>query len=288
MNAINHETLQNNIVKAMELRGVKVSELERQLNLSPGYFARLQRTGKAPSLETLYGIAKTLNINIEWLIEGDSMQSAQNLDYLTAFVQRLFDQTVAGQLDWGSIEALRLNDLLDYGDISAFPFIVEDPAYPYPLGSNEAMFQRFPFCSNMHGKDGIRRIHSLSRPDSSVVITSSVFWADLPGGQRIHLIPFGEIQAVGDEQEEYCGCGPVKWYELLFENLQTHALQVIANTAYNNRPLHPVVDKLYAELAAHQYDIQVAPGVRQLIDGYMEQTAPLSRAPEDESPIERK
>lgn len=265
-----------NITAMQEIRGMKTGELEKKAGLSQGYIARATKaaqTGKStPSVETIWKIAKALNVNIECLIEGIPNQGRHNLSAIVSFVERLIEQTREEGLRWRYFTIGEINFFLKKGDVSSFPAIEDNP-------SGEQMDSRVLRTlmgggSDMVDSKGSFRLRSFTRPGSWVMVAETCFNADLPNGQRIHLIPFAEeILEEGESEEDY-SIVPAFFYEMVFEDLETHQVQPICNTLSKGEALMPVIQKLRSALEAQMGEIPIAPPVYKLIDRYMELTAP--------------
>ena len=270
-----------NIHALIRKKNLKIGDVETASGLSVGYLARLANAENTfPSLETMVRLAKALGVSVDWLVEGRNEGMTDHAEYLNQFIQRLFDQTKSGLLDWGRFTVWDINTLLSHGNSQGFPAIEESRD-----GKKFLSDWQFPdtdpmTVSMVAGQDGSRRVRSLTRRDATVAVAGSCFYTDLSEKQRITLIPFAERMRIfskptGDSQN--WDCRTVIWYELLMTNRQDGSVQPICNTLFENEALEFAMEKLYLELTVHEDEVRVNPGIRLPIDTYMEKTVPLKR-----------
>jgi len=270
------EKLMNNILSVIEQKELKIGEVEKSAGLAVGYLARQAKSGRSfPTLETVWRIARTLGVSLEWLLEGNARVTDQ-ANYLNQFVQRLFDQTREGQLDWGRFTVWDVNEMLSHGGREGFPALEESRD-----GKKWSVQARFPdmdpieYSMNI-SPDGLRRIRAVTRQDGVVAIHGSCFWADLSEEERVFLIPYVERMPLPQRQEGAPEIGNVIWYELLLVKRPEGTVLPICSPMMDPQgAVTPGVWKLYEELKAHENEVRVNPGVRSVIDSYMERTAPV-------------
>ena len=61
-----------NLLKVVRSRGLKVGDVEKQANMSPGYISRLKNGNNAFSLETAYKLSNIVGVTIDELLDTES------------------------------------------------------------------------------------------------------------------------------------------------------------------------------------------------------------------------
>ena len=273
---LDQERMMDNIFSIIEQKGLKIGEVEKSAGVAVGYLSRQAKPGRSfPTLETVWRFARTLGVSLEWLLEGNARVTDQ-ADYLNQFVQRLFDQTREGQLDWGRFTVWDINEMLSHGGREGFPALEESRD-----GKKWRVQAQFPdmdpaaYSMNISA-DGLRRVRAVTRQDGVVAIHGSCFWADLSEEERVFLIPYVERMPLPQNQEGAPEIGNVIWYELLLvKRPENTVLPICSPMTDPQGAVTPGVRKLYEELSAHENEVRINPGVRSVIDSYMERTAPV-------------
>ena len=273
---LDQERMMDNIFSIIEQKGLKIGEVEKSAGVAVGYLSRQAKPGRSfPTLETVWRFARTLGVSLEWLLEGNARMTDQ-ADYLNQFVQRLFDQTREGQLDWGRFTVWDINEMLSHGGREGFPALEESRD-----GKKWRVQAQFPdmdpaaYSMNISA-DGLRRVRAVTRQDGVVAIHGSCFWADLSEEERVFLIPYVERMPLPQNQEGAPEIGNVIWYELLLvKRPENTVLPICSPMTDPQGAVTPGVRKLYEELSAHENEVRINPGVRSVIDSYMERTAPV-------------
>jgi len=273
---LDQERMMDNIFSIIEQKGLKIGEVEKSAGVAVGYLSRQAKPGRSfPTLETVWRFARTLGVSLEWLLEGNARVTDQ-ADYLNQFVQRLFDQTREGQLDWGRFTVWDINEMLSHGGREGFPALEESRD-----GKKWRVQAQFPdmdpaaYSMNISA-DGLRRVRAVTRQDGVVAIHGSCFWADLSEEERVFLIPYVERMPLSQNQEGAPEIGNVIWYELLLvKRPENTVLPICSPMTDPQGAVTPGVRKLYEELSAHENEVRINPGVRSVIDSYMERTAPV-------------
>ena len=275
-NKFDQKHLLENIFTIITQKGLKIGELEKGSGLSVGYLSRLAKSEKAfPTVETVWRIARTLGVSVEWLIEGGTACPTSQTEYLNQFIQRLFDQTREGKLDWGRYTHWEINSMLEQGAAGDFPAMEESPE-GRTFNTPHALSDMDPSaCSLVTNHDRTRRIRAVTEPAAVVAIPGSCFFTDLSEESRLYLIPYAERTPVGADETGGVLCENVVWYELLSVNRADGTVLPVCGTRMSNEIIAPGIRKLYTELKVHENDVRINPGVRSLIDGFMERTAPI-------------
>ena len=270
----NQKHLLQNIFAVIEQKGLKIGEVEKASGLSVGYLSRLAKAEKSfPTVETVWSIARTLGVSLEWLIEGNAERITSQAEYLSQFISRLFDQTQEGRLDWGRYTIWDIDTMLAEGAPQGFPAIAEGKCTLSPetlLGVDPATVSRVTDTAHT------RRICPVTRHDAAAAIAGSCFYADISPETRLFLIRYMERMVVSREEDGTVNCDYVHWFELLSVSRRDFSVLPVCNTLAESDILAPALRKLYSDLQLHEQDVRVNPSVRSLIDDFMERTAPTT------------
>ena len=258
-----------NIRALIRQRGMKIGELESNVDLSAGYLSRLERDdNKAiPSVDVVWKIANELGVNIELLIEGNFDHSTENIEYIRRFVQSLFDRTVGGELEWSSNNIGSINRALEGKEECAIVEHAPDGEYFEP--SSGDMYQ-YGVDTGSQMRSRLFRIRSLTRPTSEVIAADSCFHVQIGNNQVLHLFKFTEVMF--DDDPDLGGTlQAIDYYELAIEEIiyDHEELSPVCNTLWNTASLKPDIEKLYQELKEHEYDLRIDKRVRGIIDAFM-------------------
>ena len=270
------ERLLHNIFSLIKQQNLKIGEVEKNSGLSVGYLSRLTKSENSfPTVETVWRIAKTLGVSLEWLIEGSGARGNHHAEYLIQFMSRLYDQTRDDQMDWGRYRTTNINDMLLNGAPKDFPVIVEGKCSNDPTMMTLLDFDQYSMMCN---SELTRYISPVSRRKGVAAIAGSCFYTDLSEVNRLYLIRYVEHMMIDwDEKNRAAILDLVHWYELFTVNRQDFSVLPMCNNLNENDVLTPAFEKLYDELDIHQNDVRINPGVRSIIDQYMEKTAPIQR-----------
>ena len=260
-----------NISTLIQQRGMKIGELESSVGVSAGYLSRLgkEESKAIPSIDIIWKIAKELEVNVELLIEGNFDHSTDNIAYLQKFVQRVFDLTVSGELEWASHSVSDIGYVLRGEETGYYPIIECNPQRKFEDHSNDLRETGYDRGTQMVA--GIRRIRSYTRPKADVVAADSCFYTDLENGKLLHIFKYAEAMYQSDEDFEAGIPDAVEWFELVFDDAQSEELYItpVCNTIGNCSSLKPDIEKLYQELKQHEYDLRISRNVRGIIDSFM-------------------
>ena len=266
--------LLQNIFAVIEQKGLKIGDVEKRSGISVGYLSRLAKSEKSfPTVETVWSIARTLGVSLEWLIEGNASRITSQAEYLSRFISRLYDETQEGRLDWGRYTVWDINGMLSEGAPQGFPAIAEGKCTRSPetlIGADPAA------VSGITNSAHTRRICPVTRHDAAAAIAGSCFYTDISPETRLYLIRYMERMIVSVDETGAALCDNVPWFELLSVSRQDFSVLPVCNTLAENEVLAPAIRKLYSDLQLHENDVRVNPGVRSLIDAFMERTAPTT------------
>lgn len=80
---------------------IKIGDLEKQLEVSPGYFSRLGKNPKSlPSLNLVVRIAEIFRVSVDFLLVADVNAITETEKLVLSFINKVRDDTIAGKLQW--------------------------------------------------------------------------------------------------------------------------------------------------------------------------------------------
>ena len=265
-----------NISAMIQMRGIKIGELESKVGVSTGYLSRIGKDDykAVPTIDVIWKIARELGVNIEWLIEGDPDHGAENILYLQNFIRRVFEKTQSGELEWASHPLIDVADALNGEDVLHIPFIEHDSGKEFTDYSDD--LEQCGYIGGSRMAKGCRRVRSHTKPKASVAIADSCFYTDLGTGNYLHLIKFVEVAYLDADEVNPGFPSAREWYELVFEDADEPFMEAtpICNTVGRSEALKPDVDKLYQELKQHEFDTRISQDARSIIDSFMNPPQP--------------
>ena len=102
----------NNIGYLLQVKDVKVGELERQIGVSHGYISRIGKDdGIKPSIEVVAKIAQTLGVSVDTLLYEELSDLTPTQAYLTGLVEKLIRDTRNCTIYWETEKPDNLNNL---------------------------------------------------------------------------------------------------------------------------------------------------------------------------------
>lgn len=166
----------SNIRKLMQLKDVKLGQIEKEAGTQPGYMSRLEKEGNTsdPTVEFVVSAAKTLEVSVDSLINGSFAEITPTEAYILKFIKKLIDDTRKDSLNWkrGSESALDRVHLVDFstGEVS-------HPLFGYTHDCDE------------YGNE-IDRVYYNSKffPDEEVLVTGACYNAELSNDAKVYLM----------------------------------------------------------------------------------------------------
>ena len=256
-----------NISTLIQQRGIKIGELEAKVGVSAGYLSRLgKEDSKAiPAIDVIWRIARELGVNIELLIDGNFDHATENLAYLQKFIQRLFEKTLNGALDWQAYSVYRMEQAIR-GEVNLqIPFIETDPERTFTDDRSDLMQMGCDY-SSITGS-GHKHFVSFTWPGSSHSMGGSCFY--ISAEKRLYIAKFVDVMYDGADEFDPGMPDLVDWYEVIIVDMPSDQVEAICNTLNRCEPLLPDIQKLYQELKQHEYDLRIAPTVKRVIDDFM-------------------
>ena len=108
MTITNNVFLNNIEIRRTEL-GMKIGDLEKAVEVSPGYFSRFAKNPESlPSVDLVLKLSIILNVSIDVLLRVDLRGMTEGERLVNNFVNKLRDDTVSGRIEWCK-EGLILN-----------------------------------------------------------------------------------------------------------------------------------------------------------------------------------
>ena len=92
----------SNIRKLMQLKDVKLGQIEKEAGTQPGYMSRLEKEGNTsdPTIEFVVSAAKTLNVSLDTLIYGAFGDITPTEAYLLKFLNSIIEDTRDDSITW--------------------------------------------------------------------------------------------------------------------------------------------------------------------------------------------
>ena len=146
--------LQKNISYLVKKNGLKMSELEDFLELSPGYISRTlnDNTNKRMSIDLAWKIAWLLNSDLNTMMTEDLQNQRGNTVLTLRFLDKLTDMTRNAEIEWQNMlgyvrPTYDSNDLLTLGVLKNENdhtyYMIEDSENGYPLDGDIMMLPKF-------------------------------------------------------------------------------------------------------------------------------------------------
>ena len=111
--------LMQNIYYFAGFKGIKISDLEKAVNISPGYISRLNRNDAMPSVDFVASVAEVLGTSVDALLYMDTANGNETEKFIIAFVEKLIKDTAEGNKIWKSESKTQLQDMdPSYADIN--------------------------------------------------------------------------------------------------------------------------------------------------------------------------
>ena len=103
---------------------IKIGDLEKEIGVSKGYFARMKSDASAnPGIDVVLQVANRFGVSIDSLIGVDMSKMNVTESYLYEFYRKLLVDTEAGKLEWGRETAESLNSMrVQNGNYVPHPF----------------------------------------------------------------------------------------------------------------------------------------------------------------------
>lgn len=149
----NKKIMLENISYLLEENNKKTGELESEAGVSTGYISRLAKDDKSkPGIEFIMGVAKSLKISIDILLNVNLSKITPTEKYLITFLEKLNSDTLADKLFWNKESA---DSFLHYdADINGnvdHPLLSYEHFYEDHGGDYPDEVQRVVFVSNSFG-----------------------------------------------------------------------------------------------------------------------------------------
>ena len=92
----------SNVRKLMQLKDVKLGQIEKEAGTQPGYMSRLEKEGNTsdPTIEFVVSAAKTLDVSVDSLINGSFGDITPTEAYLLKFLSSIIEDTRDDSLTW--------------------------------------------------------------------------------------------------------------------------------------------------------------------------------------------
>ena len=138
----------DNIQYLAKKEQISNAELEKDANISAGYISRLSRVGNTtiPNVEVLLSFSKKLGVTLDYLVTPRLKESSENETILLKFIDKVIDNTVAGNLEWiaESPEELKRKNSVDSNtgetEHPLFKLVQTPPPWPTDYPEYEGVY----------------------------------------------------------------------------------------------------------------------------------------------------
>ena len=239
-----------NLQYRMGVMGYTATALENEIGVYGGYIARMKSDPqKLPALDIAYRMAQALDVNIQWLIEGSAIPESDDSVYTRRFLDRLFEMTHRGTMQWS---------LHTYGEINDMITGKRPPA-DLPLLQRNNGKEKNPY--------GIR---SLAQPDYDGTIAGDAYCTPLDENSTVWIMPLKGTIDLGPDEDNH----PCEWIEMLLQDRMhpTEASLIISDVMPGGDFLIPVMKKLMNEIRERAGDLSIDRNVKKVLDAFMERS----------------
>ena len=276
----NRQQLVENINNLIQLRNMKVGEVEQAIGISTGYISRLSKAGNGsiPATDVVWNLARLFGVSTDSLISGDYSAGNDNLSVLRRFIAKLNVKTMEGNLDWYAVTTKYVNAVLT-GEEPPF-FLVgkteKDNGTPYLLDEINENRKTYPFYGN-------RAIISAAAPQDCVWLTGDGFKTEMSGGKWLYLFRLCTDVETGTP----AGSVETQYYEMYMSEWVTDGGFLGATAALTGKVsgqwvatqvfdtlrggivLEGAVKELYDLASQTAYDLKINPTVRSTIMDFL-------------------
>ena len=102
MDVFDKKVLMNNIKILAKNTNKKIGDIEKEANISAGYFSRLNNDDNStvPSIEVIHNVSKQFNISLDLLVNVDFSKINSTELYLLKFLNKLIVDTKSNNMIW--------------------------------------------------------------------------------------------------------------------------------------------------------------------------------------------
>lgn len=104
VDTVNTKKIFNNIYYLLEEKNIKVGELEKELEITPGYIARTRKDGGRPSIDFLWNVAQYFNTHIDIIVSVDLQKLTETERFIINFIEKITKDTFETKLNWKAEE----------------------------------------------------------------------------------------------------------------------------------------------------------------------------------------
>lgn len=260
----NHRVMAN-IVKRIEEKGLKKSDVEEACELSKGYLSRQIKkdADAAPPVDIIAKIAAVLEISIDMLVYGDLSGTKDNIQTMSNFLTKMRGQTEDGTLVWHAITKKQIEAMID-GDEAPI-FIIGKRVITDPQEYGPGLY-----------------LKTATTPHDPTWLLGDAFKTVIAKERKLYIFHFG-TELKDDEHI----IPETDYYELWLESfIQESGMAAVAaaisgertgkwsaqpilNTLNTGRDLHDDVALLYRSIERKEYDLKIESDVMNTIYGYL-------------------
>ena len=155
IDTVDTKRLFDNIYFLLEEKNTKVGELEKELEITPGYISRTRKDGGRPSIDFLWNVAQFFNTHIDIIVSVDLQKLTETERFIINFVEKMTKDTFETKLNWKAEENGFEKKIMtisegstDHRLFSTKEVTVYDNVNGYPESWNEPVFLSKAFGEN--------------------------------------------------------------------------------------------------------------------------------------------
>lgn len=240
----------SNIYYLARLQKKRIGDIEKAAGVSTGYISRLNREDNTsvPSVEFLEGVANVFGVTLDALINYDLSELTPTEQYIMTFLEKLTSDTQADKLNWEKESANSLNRLTFYNGYTGHPLFSKETFYrqsecEYPDEVTEVVFVSDSFGPNTR-------------------IAGDCFKLKMKNDSVLYVMNICK--------DVYRTTDPNSHAKEIWINVpQNGGAQFVAKNTIDDN-IGNLIDILYQTISEDMKHPKVAPGVRHIIDAFME------------------
>ena len=244
---LKREQLLDNLDYLLMMNAMTHAELEKAAGIYTGYISRMKSDPrKLPALDAIWKMAQVLGVSLEWLIEGTTRDLEENILYIQRFLQKLFDLTAGGKLIWKHYS---------FGQLKR-------------IAAGQEACTHLPCI--MTTPEGGCRASSLAFPEMDSDFADAAFTTQMDEKHVLCIVKMRYEALIEDGNPASLLLN--EWIELQTLDTESGARSLITATNYNGDTwMEDGLEKLYQQLMTHCTDLQLGPGLKSMIDSFMNQ-----------------
>lgn len=239
----------NNIYYLAKKQGKRIGDVEKAAGVSSGYISKLNREDNTsvPGIEFLEGVANEFGVTVDTLINYDLADMTPTEHYIIDFLTKLNSDTQGDKLDWEKESADSLNRMEDYNGYVHHPLFsletfMRKGETEYPDEVTEVVF-----VSDTYG--------------ANTAIAGDCYNLRLKNGSVLYVMNISK--------DVYYTNDPSAFAKEVWIHVPYSGTQFLANNQTDDG-IGNLVDILYDSISENMQHPKVKPGVRYVIDAFMQ------------------